>query len=132
MKTIKQVQTFNAPPAELYEWFMNSKKHSQFTGAVAKIGQKVGAKFSAWNGYIAGTNTKLIPGKLIEQSWRGGDWAKGAYSKATFKFSAAGKGKTKLHFSQTGVPDQNYKSIKQGWADYYWQPLKATLKKLEK
>ncbi len=129
MKTIKQTNTFNVPPEELYNWFMDSKKHSEFTGSKAVIGKKVGDKFTAWDGYIEGKNVKLVPGKLIVQSWRGDDWEDGVYSEATFKFAPAAEGKTKLEFIQTGVPDEHYDDIKQGWVDYYWTPLKETLGK---
>jgi activator of HSP90 ATPase len=126
-KVIKQVNTFNATPAELYEWFMDSKKHSQFTGSKATIGKKVGDKFSAWDGYITGTNKKLISGKLIVQDWRASDWPEGVSSVATFKFTLAPKNKTKLEFTQIGVPIEQCKSIEQGWIDFYWKPLKEAL-----
>ena len=40
------------------------------TGAKAKASKKVGAAFSAWDGYIVGKNVELVPGKRIVQSWR--------------------------------------------------------------
>lgn len=128
MKTIKQTNIFNTTPEELYSWFMDSKKHSQFTGSKTVIGKKVGDKISAWDGYIEGKNEKLVSGKLIVQSWRAKDWKNEVYSKVTFRFSSAGKGKTKLDFTHTGIPDENYKDIKQGWTSYYWNPLKDALK----
>lgn len=129
-KTIKQTNIFNTTPIELYSWFMDSKKHSEFTGGKAIIGKKVGDKITAWDGYIEGKNKKLVPGKLIIQEWRATDWPDGVYSEATFKFASLDKNKTKLEFTQTGVPEEQYKSIKQGWTDYYWDPLKKTLKKI--
>lgn len=30
---------------------------------------------------------------------------------------------------QTAVPDQHYASIKQGWIEYYWKPMKGMLEK---
>ncbi len=35
---------------------------------------------------------------------------------------------TRLTFTQSGVPDQHYEHIKQGWIDHYWMPLKALFK----
>ncbi|MEJ2242634.1 MAG: hypothetical protein P8Y18_10925 [Candidatus Bathyarchaeota archaeon] len=62
----------NASPFEVYDAFMNSKKHSEFTGSKATGTPKEGAEFSAWDGYI---------------------------------------------------------SVRQGWLDFYWKPLKEYFKK---
>ena len=62
------------------------------------------------------------------QSWRYSDWPEGHYSTATFSFQAIDKG-TRLIFTQTDVPDDKYEDIKQGWKEYYWQPLKEMLEK---
>jgi uncharacterized protein YndB with AHSA1/START domain len=36
---------------------------------------------------------------------------------------------SRLTFTQTGVPDEHYEDIKQGWKDYYWGPMKQMLEK---
>lgn len=41
-KTIKQKAIFPASPEKVYKALMNSKEHSAFTGAEAKIKDKVG------------------------------------------------------------------------------------------
>ncbi len=50
----------------------------------------------------------------------------GHYSTVTFQFEAAKSG-THLTFTQTGVPEEQYEDIAQGWRDYYWTPMKAML-----
>jgi len=35
----------------------------------------------------------------------------------------------RLTFTQSGVPDQHYRDISQGWRDYYWKPMKEMLEK---
>ena len=45
------------------------------TGGKAKASKKVGAAFSAWDGYIVGKNIELVPGKRIVQSWRTSEFA---------------------------------------------------------
>lgn len=128
MKTIKQIIIFNATPEELYNWIMDSKKHSEFTGSKAVIGERVGDKFTAWDGYIDGVNVKLVPGKEIVQTWHASDWPAGDYSKISFKFKKDKAG-TKMEFTQTGVPDGHYEEIKKGWYDNYWDLLHAQLEK---
>ena len=127
-KTIRQSVTFKASPHDIYETLMDSRKHSKFTGNKASISRKVGGKFTAYGGYIGGTNLQLVPNKKIVQSWRGSDWQKDQLSRATFALKKVRAG-TRLTFTQSGVPDKHYKSIKQGWITYYWNPMKAALNK---
>jgi activator of HSP90 ATPase len=122
-KNIKQSVTFKASPHEVYELLMDSKKHAEFTGGGAKISRKAGGKFSISGGDISGVNLELVPDQKIVQSWRYSDWPDGVYSKATFTLETVTKG-TRLTFTQTGVPDDKYEDIKQGWIDYYWAPMK--------
>ena len=34
-----------------------------------------------------------------------------------------------LTFTQSGVPEEQYEDISQGWRDYYWEPMKELLGK---
>ncbi len=126
MKTIRQAITFKASPREVYEALMDSRKHAKFTGGNAAISRKAGGKFSAFDGYCYGTNLELVKDKMIVQSWRASDWPEGLFSKATFALKAISGG-TRLTFTQNGVPENQYSSIKQGWIDFYWNPLKKML-----
>jgi activator of HSP90 ATPase len=127
-KTIRQTATFKAAPHAVYEALMDAKKHAEFTGGEAKISRKVGGKFTIYGGDIEGENLELEPDKKIVQSWRYSDWPDGVNSQATFAMEETG-GKTRLSFTQTGVPDEHYEDIKQGWKDYYWGPMKQMLEK---
>jgi activator of HSP90 ATPase len=123
-KEIKQQVTFDATPHAVYDALLDSKQHAAFTGDTARASKKVGARFRSYGTYIEGVNVELVEGKRIVQAWRASDWPKGAYSIATFSLDLAPKGKTKLVFTQTGVPNAQHKSITQGWKDYYWKPMK--------
>lgn len=122
-KAIRQSVTIKATPQAVYEALMDSRKHARFTGGTASISRKVGGKFSVFDGYAEGINLKLVSGKKIVQTWRANDWPKNQYSKATFALTKVKSG-TRLTFTQTGVPDQQYTAVKQGWIDFYWTPLK--------
>jgi activator of HSP90 ATPase len=127
-KTIKQTVEIKADPKVVYDAYMTSKTHSKFTGAPAKISNKVHGKFSVWDGYAEGENLELEPGKKIVQSWRASDWPEGHMSQITIKLAKKGKA-TKLTFTHTGVPEDFVDDIKQGWIDYYWNPMKELLEK---
>lgn len=126
---IKQTVLFSVAPDVLYDVLMDEKKHGDFTNAKAKIDPKVGGKFSVWDGYAAGENVELIPGKKIVQTWRASDWPEEAISKVTFIFNSS-KGGSELEFTQENVPKEFEKDIEQGWKDYYWAPLKEYINSL--
>jgi activator of HSP90 ATPase len=128
MKTriVKQTATFKASPHYVYEALMDSRKHAKFTGGKASISRKIGGKFSVFDGYSEGTNLELIQDNKIVQTWRASDWPEGHYSKTTFSLKEV-KGGTRLTFTQTGVPAEQYDDIAQGWRDYYWTPMKNML-----
>ena len=127
-KTIKQKVSFKVTSHEVYEALMNSKKHAKFTGGKAKISGRVAGRFSVFNGYASGKNLELVKDKKIVQTWRASDWAEGQYSTVTFNFLPAKNGCT-LSFTQQDVPANQYESIKQGWKDFYWKPMKKMLEK---
>ena len=124
-RTVRQSVTFKASPREVYEVLMDSRKHSKLTGDKAIISRKVGGKFTVGE-YIQGVNLELVPNEKIVQSWRGSDWQEGHFSRAVFSLRAEGS-VTRLTFTQTGVPEENYEEIRQGWHDYYWKPMKEML-----
>lgn len=125
-KLIRQTVTFKATPHEVYEALMDSRKHAQFTGSAANISRKVGGPITAYDGYISGTNLELVPDEKIVQAWHASEWPEGHISRVTFKISEV-KGGTRLIFTHRGVPDEEYESIKQGWIDNYWVPMRAML-----
>jgi activator of HSP90 ATPase len=126
MKTIKQAVTIKSSPHAVFEAFMDSKRHSKFTGDKAVISRKVSGKFTAFNGYADGKNLEIIEDKKIVQTWRASDWPENHYSTITLILMMVGAA-TKLTFTQTDVPDDRLADIKQGWTDFYWKPMKAML-----
>lgn len=127
-KTIRQTVYFDAPPHKVFEALMDSKKHAAFTGDTAKINPRVGGAFSTFGGWATGKTTRLEKDKIIVQSWRTSDFAQeDPDSKVMFHFSKKGNG-TRLVFVQSNVRDDQAEDLKQGWIDFYWDPLKKYLK----
>ena len=124
---IRQTVHFSVPPNDLYDIFMDAKKHSAFTGAKAIIDPRVGGKFSVWDGYAEGEFITLTRGKKIVQTWAASDWPDGAVSRVTFVFTPA-VGGTDLEFTQEQVPVNFEKDIESGWDEYYWKPIREYLR----
>lgn len=122
--TIKQGGMFPQTPHEIYEIWLDSKLHSALTGDAAKIVRKVNGVFSTFGGWATGVNVELVKDKKIVQTWRGSDCSEGAFSTLTLKLIPAPGGRTKLIFTQTGVPTDVAEDVAQGWRDFYWTPLK--------
>jgi len=128
ISTIRQKILIPASPEEVYEAFMDAKKHSVFTGSKATCDPKVGGKFTAWDDYISGKNLELEKGKKIVQEWITTEWSEGyPPSKLELTFKKA-EGSTEISMVHSGVPAKQAADIKKGWIDFYWEPLKAYFK----
>ena len=125
-KTLHQSLLIQASAHAIYEALMDSKKHSEFTGATAKLSKIIGEKFSVFDDWASGVNVELIPDKKIVQKWRVNDWPEGHYSEVTFAFKEVENG-TRMDFTQTQIPQEEYEDIAQGWVDWYWEKLKRYL-----
>jgi len=128
-KNIEHHVLIHATPKEIYATLMNEKKHSQFTGEPAKIRAKIGGGFTCYDDYIQGINLELEPGNRITQAWRSKGWPKGHYSIVTFALSKKSSHITGLHFTQIGVPADDYADKNKGWRTHYWEPLKRFVEK---
>jgi uncharacterized protein YndB with AHSA1/START domain len=120
-----------ASPRAVYDAWLDSKAHGAMTGAKAKASTKVGAQWSATDAYCWGTNLELQPGKKIVQSWRSADFLDAdPDSKISITLKPAAGG-TKLILLHSAIPDsQKDGGYKQGWADYYFAPMKTYFEKL--
>jgi activator of HSP90 ATPase len=128
MKTIIQKVKFKAAPKELYDIFLDSKKHSLATGSKANVNSKIGGKFTAWDGYISGRNLGLVPGQMIVQSWRTSEFKKADQDSVlilTFEKAPGGTSMTMIH---TSVPDARAPHFEKGWHEHYWRPIQKYLK----
>ena len=114
---------------KLYEAFLDSEIHSQFTSSPAKIENKIGGRFTAWDGYISGVTTHLEKDKKIVQKWRTTDFdSSNADSLLEIEFVEE-NGKTKLTLKHSNLPEGTAEEYKQGWKDYYFKPLKEYFSK---
>lgn len=128
VSTIRQTATFAATPKEVYAALMDTRLHSRFTKSKAHIGKQVGDAFTTYDGYIDGLNLALEPGKRIVQSWRAHEegWPEDHYSQVSYRLVRSGR-RTRLVLQHERVPSDLAESLRQGWKDHYWNPLRAML-----
>ena len=127
MKTIIQTVHISAKPQEVYEVFVDAKKHGEFTGAKVKFDAKVGGKFDIWGGELTGENVEFVKGKKIVQKWRASDWPEGHFSDLTINLESEND-ETRLVLVQEYVPDDKADEIDDGWHEYYWKPMNEYFK----
>jgi len=126
---IRQKILIPATPEQVYEAFMDAKKHSAFTGSKANGNPKVGGRFTAWDGYISGKNLELERGKRIVQEWITTDWPQGyPPSRLELTFTKTKSG-TEISMVHSNVPEEQANDIAEGWNEFYWKPLKKHFKK---
>jgi uncharacterized protein YndB with AHSA1/START domain len=122
--TIKDKVVIPATPEEVFDAFIDPKKHTAFTGSKATGSPKVGGKFTAWDGYISGKNLELEKGKRIVQEWMTTEWPEGyAPSRLELTFTKVSSG-TEISMVHSNVPAEQADDYKQGWMDFYWNLLK--------
>lgn len=115
-------------PDVLFEAWLSSDAHSAFTGSLADIDPRTGGKFSVWDGYITGNTILVDPPVKIVQHWRTTDFPEGSPdSLLTITFEKV-KGGTKLTLNQLNIPDGQGEEYKEGWSDFYFEPMQAYFK----
>ena len=120
-----------APARDIYDAWLDGRRHSAMTGAKAKGSTRVGGSFSAWDGYASGKNMELVPGERIVQSWRTSDFAADdpdSTITVTLTPVAGGTRVTLVHSGLTG----DGSSYKDGWRDYYFAPMKTYFAELKR
>jgi len=125
VRTITQKVVVPATPAQVYAAFLDPRIHAAFTGSPATGSARAGGKFTAWDGYIFGINRELVKGRRIVQEWQTTEWPDGAApSNVEFSFEKV-EGGTEIRMVHSRVPAEQADAYRQGWIDYYWEPLKA-------
>ena len=128
-RAIQQSVVLKASPNDLFETFLDSKKHAAVTGAPVKISRKAGGAFTAHGGQLQGRTLLVVPNRLIVQAWRARHWkAEDPDSILVLGFSSA-PGGGRIDLVHINVPDYDHQGVTEGWKKYYWKPWKSYLAK---
>ena len=126
-KTIQQTVKFSAPPDRLFNIYMDSKRHGVPTNSRASVSQKVGGKFSAFDGALTGRMLAIVPNRTIVQTWRGSNWKKTDPDSILILTFSKAPGGARVNLVHANIPDSRHASIQKGWTTYYWKPWRAYL-----
>jgi len=128
-KTIQQTVKFGASPQRLFNIYMDSKRHGEAINSRASVSRKVGGKFSAFDGALAGRNLAIVPNRMIVQSWRGSNWKKTDPDSILILTFSKAPGGARVNLVHANLPDHAYTRIQKGWTTYYWNPWRAYLRR---
>lgn len=124
---IRQVETFDADPADIHDLLTNSERFAAMTGgAPATIDATPGGEISLFGGAIVGRTIENVAGRRIVQAWRPGSWEEGLYSIVRFELEEGPRG-VEVTLTHNGFPEEEIDHLSQGWVDNYWDPMKNAL-----
>ena len=113
-----------AAPQSIYRAWLDTRLHSAMTGGTAVMSSQLGAKISAWDGYISGANIELVPGERIVQTWRTTKFAEtDPDSTITVHLLSTPEG-TRLTLTHSNVPDGHTSYEQGGWQQFYFEPMR--------
>ena len=124
MKPIHIVYEIKASPAKVWKALTTVKEMETWSGSPASMDLSPGGEWSLWDGEIVGTNTEIVKNSRLVQSWKEKKWT--SFSLVIFTLEKTKTG-TRLDLIHSSVPAKSYKSIEQGWHDYYLGPLQSLL-----
>lgn len=124
-ETIQVADVIPAPPRAVYDAWLDAEQHARFTGGHATSIAKVGGAFTAWDHYIEGAYLALEPDQRILMTWRTSEFPDNAPDSHVEVLLEAAPGGTRITLRHTDIPDGQGESYRQGWAEYYFEQLKA-------
>ena len=115
--------TISAPAKDIYTAWLDSAKHTEMTGGEAEISDKIGGKFTAWDGYIKGKNLILEPYSRIVQTWRTTQFTASEEHSQIEILLEEKNGVTELTLKHYNLPNSG-EHYKKGWELHYFSPMR--------
>lgn len=126
MDILKVEAIIPASADRIYKDWLSSDGHTNMTGGEATISNEPTAKFTAWDGYISGSNLQLEENKRIFQSWRTVEFPEDAeHSTLEVSLEAIDEANTKVVITQSNLPDGDGPKYTDGWREHYFEPMTA-------
>ena len=125
MKSLVLNFTINATIEQIWAALTQASEIEKWDGGPNVImDDKMGTKFTLWDGSIFGTNIEVQPQKLLKQEWSVAAWANPSI--VTFTLTPH-RDQTTVFLDHQNIPDEDVKDIKSGWNDYYLGAIKTYL-----
>lgn len=123
VEALELEQEFPVPAGKLYKDWLNSSRHTAFTGGVAIIHPEEGSAYEAWDGYIAGRILELEEGKRMLFTWRSSEFSADD-SDSLLEVVLEEKDKTcLLKLRHWNIPAGQAAQYLSGWKEHYFEPM---------
>ena len=119
-REIKLTRKIQAAPDEVYRALVKPFAIELWSGAPAIMSEVPGEEFSLFDEGIIGRNVSFIENKEIKQLWYFGEDAESDVTIRLFP----DKDNTQVWIEHTGIPDDAYDNMLEGWNEAYLDPLK--------
>jgi len=129
--TIYKTVVLPAPPAELYDMYMDTDTHAAFTGAPAKISEEAGSPFEAFGGLLKGTTLQVVKPMLIVQSWRSVNFADDDPDSTLIISFSPEDDDGRIDLVHLDVPENDFQGVSGGWESRYFAPWLTYLQNRE-
>ena len=114
----------------MFTGWLNDKVHSDFTGgSKATTSPNEGGSFSAWDGYITGTNVEIFPYKKIIQKWRTTEFDASDEDSVIELFFTYKDDHTLVTITHSNIPEGQGERYKKGCKDHYFSYMKKYFEK---
>jgi activator of HSP90 ATPase len=129
-KTIQQTIEFEGvTPEELFEIYVDAKKHAAAIGAPVTMSRRLDVEFSAFgSGFVRGRNLHIVDQRQIVQTWRAQAWKESDPDSILILAFEKSPGGARIELLQASVPDHAFRTISDGWTKMYWDPWRAYIR----
>lgn len=114
----------NSSAIQIYNDWLDSEKHSSFTGGSAEISNEEGANHTAWDGYIWGELLELTEGKRILMSWKTSEFPETSNPSLVEVLFEDTKLGCKITINHSKIPENQESNYEIGWIEHYFNPMK--------
>ena len=125
--TICKTVVLPAPAEELYKMYLDSKAHSEITGAPAKISEEPNSPFEAFGGLLVGRTIQVVKHRLVVQSWRTVNFKKSDPDSTLIISFTPEDDDGRIDLIHLQVPDSDFQGVCGGWDSRYFAPWLAYL-----
>ena len=91
------------------------------------ISVEPGSPFRAFNGALTGATLRIIPQRLVIQSWRSTKFNDGDPDSTLILAFTPEATNGRIDLVHLDVPAHNYQSVVEGWETHYWGPWRRYL-----
>ena len=125
--TIQQTVRLPASPDELYDSYLDPKRHAAITGEAVRIAAAPDSEFSAFGGMLSGRIVAIVPKRLIVQTWRAKHWTKNDADSILVLSFSGDRAYGQIDLVHVNVADHDLEDVTAGWEKYYWAPWRRFL-----